>query len=102
MQNLGSDAGVFVWADDADGRHYAVSADACCNAMLKNSQRHAEENTSRSLRDIPVIHTAPANIRWCVLTISKNNFRESRKPNRQSDFSWRKVTSGLDQGSSKI
>jgi hypothetical protein len=32
----------------------------------------------------------------------KNIFRESRKPNRQSDFSWRKITSGLDQGSSKI
>jgi len=32
----------------------------------------------------------------------KNIFRESRKANRQSGLSWRKVTSGLDQGSSKI
>jgi hypothetical protein len=28
MQNPGSDAGVFVWADGADGRYCAVTADA--------------------------------------------------------------------------
>jgi hypothetical protein len=28
--------------------------------------------------------------------------RESRIPNRQFDLSWRRVTSGLDQGSPKI
>jgi hypothetical protein len=83
MQNPGSDAGVFVWADDDRGG--AVSADTRCNVTLKKSQRPAEDKTSRSL-GYPCYAHRSANIRWCVLTILKNIFRESRKPNRQPGF----------------
>jgi hypothetical protein len=34
MQNPGSDAGVFVWADEED-RYYAERADDFCNVTLK-------------------------------------------------------------------
>jgi hypothetical protein len=69
----------------ADDRGGAVSADASHNVTLKHSQRYAEDETSRSL-GYPCYAHRPENIRWCVLTILKNNFRESRKPNRQSGF----------------
>jgi hypothetical protein len=45
-----------------------VSAEARCNVTLKNSQRLAEEKTSRSLR-YPCYAHGSVNIRWCVLTI---------------------------------
>jgi len=72
MQNPGSDAGVFVWAGGAHGRHCAVNAP--CHVTLKSSQRHAEENTTRSL-GYPCYAHGAANIRWCVLT--KKFARES-------------------------
>jgi len=64
MQNPGSDAGVFVWADGADGLSCAVNAR--CNVTLKNSQRPAEDKMSRSL-GYPCYAHRSANIRWCVL-----------------------------------
>ena len=50
MQNPGSNAGVFVWTDDADGRYYTVRANDGCNFTLKK--------THHARWDILVMHTA--------------------------------------------
>jgi len=55
----------------ADGRCCAVSTDGRRNVTLENSQRHAEDKTSRSL-GYPSYAHGSANIRWCMLTNSKN------------------------------
>ena len=78
MQNPGSDAGVFVWADGADDRYCAVNTDARCNVTLKNSQRHAEETDSRSL-GISLLCTRLCKYTMvCVDNLKKNFARESQ------------------------
>jgi len=72
MQNPGSDAGVFVWADGCGrpllrSKHWHRSQ----RHMEENQQRHAEEKASRSL-GYPSYAHGSANIRWCMLTNSKN------------------------------
>jgi len=74
----GSDAGVFVWADGAGYHYCAVNANARCNVTLKNSQRHAEERTSRPFGDIPVMHTTPQIYDGVCWQFQKIFFRESQ------------------------
>ncbi len=85
MQNPGSDAGVFVWADGADDRYCAVNTDARCNVTLKNSQRHAEDKTV-TLAGISLLCTRLGKYTMVCVDNLKNILRESRKPNRQSAF----------------
>jgi hypothetical protein len=57
MQDPGSDAGVFVWADGADGLSCAVKADA--RATPRRKIRNVTLKKTRHARpDIPVMHMA--------------------------------------------
>jgi hypothetical protein len=76
MQNPGSDAGVFVWADGADGLSCAVNAR--CNVTLKNSQRPAEDKTSRSLKYPCYTHRSAKYTMVCVDNFKKYFSRESQ------------------------
>jgi hypothetical protein len=100
MQNPGNDAGVFVCADGTDAAIAQRTPMPIATPRLKTPQRYAEEKTSRPSGYPCYAHRA-ANMRSCVLTISKNNFARESQTEPTVRFFAARVTSGLDQGSPK-